>query len=69
MVHRSQESHIDEADVLNQFLKFIASMAVPPATVRIPSQRPLALSVACHVGRQRNDPRGCAQISWHLPYN
>jgi hypothetical protein len=45
--------------------KFQTSVAVPPAPVWVPSQRALALSVASVA----NDPGGCAQISWHLPYS
>ena len=39
--------------------KLHASVAVPAALVRVPSQRLLVTSF---------DPEGCGQISWHLPY-
>ena len=46
-------------------------MAVPPAPVRVPSQRPLAPSVVSVTSVANNkrdndhDPGGSAQISWH----
>ena len=45
-------------------------VAVPPAPVRVPSQRPLAPSVASvtSVANDKGDPGDIAQISWHLPY-
>ena len=51
--------------------KLSASVAMPPAPVRVRSQRPLAPSVASvtSVANDKGDPRDCAQISWHLPYS
>ena len=51
--------------------KLSVSVVVPPAPVRVPSQRPLAPSVASvtSVANDNGDPGGCAQISWHLPYS
>ena len=53
--------------------KFQTIVAVPPAPVWVPSQRPLVPSVASVTSvanyKSDNDPGGCAQISWHLPYS
>jgi hypothetical protein len=40
-------------------------------TARVPSQKPLALSVVSvtSVANDKGDPGGYAQISWHLPYS
>ena len=42
-------------------------MAVLPDPDRVPSQSPLAPSVTS-VANDKDDPEGCAQISWHLSY-
>ena len=56
--------------------KLSVSVAVSPAPVRVPSRRPLAPSVTTVTSvandkddNEINDPGGCAQISWHLPYS
>ena len=56
--------------------KLSVSVAVPPAPVRIPSQSPLAPSVASVISvandKGNNEMKlswGCEQISWHLPYS
>ena len=54
--------------------KLSVSVVVPPAPVRVPSQRPLAASVASTTSLandkgDNDDPGGCAQISWHLLYS
>ena len=55
--------------------KLSVSVAVPPAPVQVPSQRPLAPSVASvtSVANDKGDNEiisgGCAQMSWYLPYS
>ena len=55
--------------------KLSVSVAVPPAPVRVPIQRPLAQSVASltSVANDTDDNEmilgGCEQISWHLRYS
>ena len=55
--------------------QLLVSVAVPPAHVRAPSQRPLAPSVASVTSVANNKGENetilgrCAQISWHLPYS
>ena len=53
--------------------KLTVSVAVPPAPVRVPSQRPLAPSGASVTSvandKGDNDSGGCAKISWHLPHS
>ena len=44
-------------------------MAVPPAPVRVPSQRPLAPSVTSVANDKGDNEMICTQISWHLPYS
>ena len=54
--------------------KLLVSVAVPPAPVLVPSQRPLDPSVASVNSivndKGDNDAHGCgAQISWYLAYS
>ena len=54
--------------------KLSVSVAVPPAPVRVSSQRPLSPSVASviSVANDKGDNEmilgDCARISWHLSY-
>ena len=47
--------------------KLLVSVAVPPAPLQVPSQRPLAPCVAS-VTLVTNDKGDNEMISWHLPY-
>ena len=54
--------------------KLSVRVAVPPAPVRVPIQRPFAPSVASVTSvtndkGDNNDPGGCAPIFCHLPYS
>ena len=51
--------------------KALSQCCGAPAPIRVSSQRPLAPSVASvtSVANGKDDPRGCAQISRHLPFS
>ena len=48
--------------------KLLASVAVPPAPLRVPSRRPFTPSVAS-VSSVGNDKGDSVQISWYLSYS